>query len=240
MDVGSYLDRLEIPRGLPPTLADLCERHQMAVPFENLDIHAGRPMRLDEGFLLDKIVRRGRGGFCYELNGAFAWLLRALGHDVTLLAAEVAKKDGAFGIPFDHMALRVDLDLPWLVDVGFGRTFHGPVPLGGGEIRILGHRYRVRREGAWHLAERDGAPQYRFTLEPRTLADFAPGFIHHTTSPESSFTRGRVAARAHASGWTALTETLLIETGTKGARTETPVAPEDWERVLYERLGLTP
>src|SRR4029079_10924309 len=97
MDVQAYLDRINYRGERAPTAATLRELHRthlLAVPFENLDIHLGRPIVLDQAALFDKIVRRRRGGFCYELNGLFALLLRELGFEVTLLAAGVARGDG--------------------------------------------------------------------------------------------------------------------------------------------------
>ena len=111
------------------TLTHLQKQHLLSVPFENLDIHQGVPIVLDQPAILDKIVRRRRGGFCYELNTAFAWLLRELGFDVTFLSAEVARPGGEFDLPFGHMALRVDIDgRSWLADVGFGECFIQPSP----------------------------------------------------------------------------------------------------------------
>jgi len=93
------------------------------VPFENLDIHLKRPIVLEDNALFDKIVTRKRGGFCYELNGLFAALLRALGFDVVMLSAGVANPEREFGPDFDHMALLVTLEQSWLADVGFGDSF---------------------------------------------------------------------------------------------------------------------
>ena len=103
--------------------------HQMTVPFENLSIHLSEPISLAEDDLIDKIVNRRRGGFCYELNGAFACLLQAMGAEVKRVAARVFG-DGQPGPPFDHMALVVhasDASGPWLIDVGFGS--HSVYPL---------------------------------------------------------------------------------------------------------------
>ena len=111
MDVDAYLTRIGATRA--SDLPDLHRRHQTAVPFENLSIHLGEQISLDPGDLFDKIVTRGRGGFCYELNGLFAVLLEMLGHKVTRVSARVGD-----GPPFDHLALLVDD--AWLVDVGFG------------------------------------------------------------------------------------------------------------------------
>ena len=90
--VDAYLDRIGASRPGRPTadgLQKLHAAHLLAVPFENLSIHLGEPIRLDEDGLFDKLVARNRGGFCYELNGAFAALLSGLDFDVTLLAARV-------------------------------------------------------------------------------------------------------------------------------------------------------
>jgi N-acetyltransferase len=102
----------------PETLREIHRAHLFTVPFENLDIHLGRKIVCDEDSFLHKIVNERRGGFCYELNGAFAAFLRALGFQVTLLSARVARSDGSDSPEFDHLTLRVDLDESWLVDVG--------------------------------------------------------------------------------------------------------------------------
>src|SRR5215216_6410072 len=110
MDIPAYLDRINYHGAIDPTAAALRELHRahlLAVPFENLDIHLGRPIVLEQQALFAKIVTRRRGGFCYELNGLFALLLRDLGFDVTLLAAGVARADGSFGPEFDHLTLLV-------------------------------------------------------------------------------------------------------------------------------------
>ncbi len=102
--------------------------HLRTVPFENLDIHRGVPIVLEQDRILKKLVTDRRGGFCYELNSGFAWLLSELGYRVTLLSAEVARPEGGFGIPFDHMALLVEADGGlWLADVGFGDSFLYPL-----------------------------------------------------------------------------------------------------------------
>ncbi len=117
MDVQAYLQRINYRGELAPTAATLRELHRahlLAVPFENLDIQLGRPILLDEQALFDKIVTYRRGGFCYELNGLFALLLRALGFEVTLLAAGVARADGGFGPEFDHLTLLVQSPLSFV------------------------------------------------------------------------------------------------------------------------------
>ena len=82
LNVGAYLERIGYDGPLAPTaetLRRLHVAHLLAVPFENLSIHAGEAVVLDDESLFDKVVRRRRGGFCYELNGLFAALLRSVG-----------------------------------------------------------------------------------------------------------------------------------------------------------------
>ena len=105
LDAHAYLERIrcssEVYRASLepslPLLRTLHAAHMLSVPFENLAIHLGEPIALGEEALYDKIVRRRRGGFCYELNGLFVWLLRQLGFSVTLLSARVAP---AFSVYF--------------------------------------------------------------------------------------------------------------------------------------------
>src|SRR5271166_1930895 len=134
IDVSSYLARIRYVGSTTPTFGTLCaihHAHMLAVPFEDLDISLGRRIVLDEDALLRKIVTNRRGGFCYELNGAFAALLRELGFAITLLSARVSRDSGGEGPEFDHLALRVDFvdDDAWLADVGFGDSFLKPLQL---------------------------------------------------------------------------------------------------------------
>ena len=145
-DAGAYLDRIVYDGPTEPTaatLAGLHRAHMLAVPFENLDLHLGLRNVLDPGHVFDKVVRRRRGGWCFELNGLFALLLEHLGYPVTRYAAAVVLSDPPTR-DFAHLTLRVDLDDPWLADVGFGDSFTGPLRLdeAGDQLRE-GRPYRL-------------------------------------------------------------------------------------------------
>ena len=204
MNVNAYLERINYHGPLAPTAAVLRElqvAHLLTVPFENLSIHSSEPIVLDDEALFTKIVERKRGGFCYECNGLFAALLRALGFDVTMLSAEVANPAGGFSQPFDHMTLMVKLEQRWLADVGFGDSFLEPLLLDERSEQIQGERrYRIVPDGNyWILSRRDNAawkPEYRFTLQPYYYEDFAGMCQYHQTSPQSHFTQGRICSRA--------------------------------------------
>src|SRR3984893_16188417 len=150
MDIRAYLKRINYKGPVAPsaeTLRLLQVAHLCTVPFENLSIHSGEPIVLDDQALFEKIIRRRRGGFCYELNGLFAALLRTLGFDVTMLSARVANDEGVFGPDFDHMTLQASLADPWLVDVGFGDSFLEPLRLDEESEQVQGSRaYRIDRE----------------------------------------------------------------------------------------------
>ncbi|MBL8045525.1 MAG: arylamine N-acetyltransferase, partial [Anaerolineales bacterium] len=105
MNADLYLQRIGYTGSLTPTaetLRGLHRAHLYNVPFENLDIALGRPIILEETKLFEKIVRQHRGGFCYELNGLFAWLLRQLGFSVEMLNARVYDDAATPGPDFDH------------------------------------------------------------------------------------------------------------------------------------------
>src|SRR5436309_4552846 len=127
VDAASYLKRIGYRGPLIPhidVLRRLHHRHLLSVPFENLDIHLGRPIILDQRFFYKKIVENRRGGYCYELNGCFAWLLKRLGFKVSMLSARVAKKEEGLSPEFDHLTLLVHLGERLLVDFGFGDLFN--------------------------------------------------------------------------------------------------------------------
>jgi len=196
--------------------------HQFTVPFENLSIHLGEPISLDDADLIDKIVVRRRGGFCYELNGAFALMLEALGFEVRRVAARVHGSDG-LGPPFDHLALvvRGDGGGPWLADVGFGS--HSTFPL----------QFESRQEqddpaGRFLLTDaedgdidvlKDGEPQYRLERRTRVLEDFVPTCWWQQTSPRSHFTQNVICSLLTAEGRVSISGRMLIITA-DGARTE--------------------
>jgi N-hydroxyarylamine O-acetyltransferase len=212
----AYLGRIGADRpdrADPAALRDLQLRHLHAVPFENLSIHLGERIVLDEPALFEKLVGRVRGGFCYELNGLFAGLLRALGFRVTMLAARAGGQDG-FGPPFDHLVLRVDAPGPWLVDVGFGRFSHHPLRLDvAGDQADPGGTFRIAETAEGDLdVFQDGEPAYRVEQRPRVLADFEPTCWWHQTSPKSHFTRSLVCSRLTGSGRVTLSGRTLIET----------------------------
>jgi N-hydroxyarylamine O-acetyltransferase len=247
VDIPAYFARISYSGLSEPTAATLREIHRahlFTVPFENLDISLGRPIVTEEATILNKIVGLRRGGFCYELNGAFAALLRVLGFRVTLLSARVAQPDGSEGPEFDHLTLRVNLDEPLLVDVGFGESFLEPLRLETGveqsdpvgRFRLVEKGDRIQLERA--TSETLWKPQYSFALQPHMLEDFAGMCHYHQTSPDSHFTQNRICSRATPDGRITLSEMKLIVTR-DGQRQERVLASEkERNAVLQEEFGI--
>jgi N-hydroxyarylamine O-acetyltransferase len=243
VDIPAYLARILYAgptQANAETLRALHRAHLVAVPFENLDIHLGLKITIDEAAILNKVVVLRRGGFCYELNGAFAALLRALGFQVTLLSARVARANGDEGPEFDNLTLRVDLNEPWLADVGFGESFLEPLLLEAGkDQRDPTGKYRLLAQGECLRIEKFSCrPQYSFSLQPRRLEEFAGMCRYHQTSPESSFTQKRICSRATSDDRITLSEMKLITTS-EGAREERSLSSEkEWNSTLREKFGI--
>jgi N-hydroxyarylamine O-acetyltransferase len=261
VDIDAYLARIGVARPARPTpgaLRELQVGHLLSVPFENLDIVLGRPISLELEAIYAKVVMRRRGGYCYELNGLFAWLLEALGFTVTRLSARtVDGSEGEVGPEFDHLVLRVDLDVPWLVDVGFGDTFRTPMRLmsGSPQVDALGAAYRMEALGDdWSLRERidradeafealealqPGQPwrtQFQFSLRPHDLADFEPmSRWQETQSPY--FTQHRIVTIATLDGRRTLMDDRFIE-HRAGTRTERSVDEGEVEALLRDSFGI--
>ncbi|MFF9690291.1 arylamine N-acetyltransferase [Streptomyces sp. NPDC014623] len=244
--VDAYLERIGAARPVRADAAALRElqlRHLKTVPFENLSLHLAEDIALEEEKLVEKIVTDHRGGFCYELNGAFAALLRELGFRVTLLQARTFGDGGRLGIPYDHVALHVETDDttgPWLADVGFGDHALHPLEL---DARTEQHdpcgrfRFREAPQGDLDLL-RDGSRQFRLDPRPRVLADFRAGSWYHRTSPDSHFTRSLICSRRTGDGRVTLSGRTLITT-VQGERHETELGDDAEVLAVYrDHFGL--
>ena len=247
VNVPAYLDRINYAGPTSPTvetLRGLHRCHMLTVPFENLDIGLGRKILCDEDAFIRKIVGQRRGGFCYEMNGAFAALLRELGFRVTLLSARVASEDGGSSPEFDHLTLRADLDEPWLADVGFGDCFVEPLHMRPGVEQLQGERrFRIvddRGSMSVEMAEAAGmwTRQYSFGLTPRSLHEFAPRCEYHQTSPESTFMQKRVCTKARPDGRITLADKKLVVTR-NGKKEERLLKSEaEWRALLNDHFGI--
>jgi N-hydroxyarylamine O-acetyltransferase len=211
LDLAAYLRRIGYDGDLAPTtgtLAGLHRAHVAAIPFENADIQLGHGVRVDLPSIADKLVHRGRGGYCFEHGQLLAAALVQLGYPVDRLLARV-------GGPHDartHLVLRVHVaGEPWLADTGFGTGLIEPLPLRDGAPHDqYGWTYRLLAAGEryWQLQERQGdewATCYQFDDTPQYPADVLVANHFTATYPDSSFVRQLVVIRKDPGGLRRLT-----------------------------------
>lgn len=251
MDVPTYLSRLHFSRPVRPdaeTLRELQIAHMRNIPFENLDIVLNRIIQLSTEALWEKIIINHRGGFCYEINGLFAWLLKQIGFDITYLNARVFNQAGDLGIEFDHLTLLVKIPGEsgrWLVDAGFGDSFNEPLSMEERGEQIQGLRaYRLEQTSDGFISWQknyDGSWErhYFFDLTPRDFpTDYEAACLYHQTSPRSSFTRSSIISRATPNGRVSLEDGRLILTK-NGQRTTRPIENKaEFEILLKEHFSV--
>ena len=196
LDVDAYFERIRWRGGTTPTyetLAGMLAAHMHAIPFENLDVLLGRPVRLDLDALEDKLVRRHRGGYCFEHATLFAAALEAVGFAPVRHTARVVLFAPRNAAPRTHMFLTVPLPSgTFVVDPGFGGLASAvPVPLrerpAPGNERM---HWLVREDRQWVLCARragEGVDCWVSTLEADNAVDFEVGNHYTSTHPASSF-----------------------------------------------------
>jgi N-hydroxyarylamine O-acetyltransferase len=235
-EVAQLCQRINYRGELAPSLKVLQALHHAwthAVPFENFDIHLGRWIGLKPEAFFDKIVRRRRGGFCYEQNGLLAELLRTIGFDVAMLGASVINPHGEMGADFAHLCLLVTAEgKRCIADVGFGAWSAWPLSFEPSKVfDFSGEKYRITPAGDRFISERlenvAGWPKgYSFSLVPRTLRDFEPLCRHHQTNPDSIFRKQQLCTRREPGGRSTLTRETFIDT-VGDARFEIPIENEE-------------
>jgi len=241
--VDAYLARVGYTGSLTPsieTLRALHRAHLLTISYENLDIHLGGRLELDPARVYAKLVERRRGGWCFEMNGLFAHMLRALGFRVALVAGTVG--GARLGHPAgNHLVLLVDLDRPWVADVGFGDGFLEPLPLEPGSRRVHGFDLRLERDGDWwvfHNHRFGAAPTDDCQAVPRELEDFVQQSHQLATDPESGFVRKTVCQRFTADGIVTLRGAVFREVTPTGATERVIERLDQYRDLLGEVFGL--
>jgi N-hydroxyarylamine O-acetyltransferase len=204
-DIDGYCARIGYPGPREPTLAvlrDIVAGHTATIPFENLDVLAKRPIRLDLPSLHEKLVRRSRGGYCYEHNLLLLAVLQAFGFRAGGLMARVHRsRPPGVTPPRSHMLLRVDLaEGSYLADVGFGTVLTAPLALEAWREQTTPHEaFRlVPIDGEFDMQARFGevwTDLYRLSLHEQLPVDYAAMNWYTSTHPDSLFVRNLIATR---------------------------------------------
>lgn len=237
IDIQAYLVKLDVFKELPSLnyLRQLHKRHLLAIPFENLDIHFRRIITIDIRKIFNKVMLKNRGGFCYELNFLFYYLLTHLGYDCHLISAKVLNKETKkYGAEYDHMAILVKIQEDvYLCDVGFGDGFIYPKKLEGNMLQMDVNQYfkfTVDPDGTYFLAKTFDTLHfetlYQFTTKFREPIEFIDRCNFHQSSPLSHFTGKKIITRLTEEGRVTLWDTKL-KIIKKGKVTEYSVLNED-------------
>ncbi|GGJ99925.1 acetyltransferase [Lentibacillus kapialis] len=246
MKVDQYLQRIGFDDTKEinlETLHQLQLQHMLHVPFENLDVIYNVPIPLDIETYYNKIVLNQRGGFCYELNGLFNWLLQKRGFKSHFISATINRPDGSWAKEGSHAAQIVELDQPYLVDVGFGDSVRMPIPLTGETREDISGVYRAInvRKNIFDLQRAEGENKwntlFRFDITPRKLTDFEEASHFNQTSPKSHFTQKEIVSLATPDGRMTLSGNSLIVTR-DGEKEKTTVNSSDKLSVLENYFGI--
>ncbi|MBW8815651.1 MAG: arylamine N-acetyltransferase [Caulobacterales bacterium] len=242
MDLAAYFARIGFEGEARPdlqTLKALHRAHALAIPYENFDVQLGRSLTPDPQAAFDKIVRRGRGGWCYEMNGLLGLALSAIGFKVTRLAGAAVRGIMGEEAVGNHLVLLVDLNgAPWIADVGFGDGPRDPFPLREGPIVSGGFAYGLQRLDAdwWRVNNHPdgGAPHFDFRLEPADPALLAAKCLELQTSPASPFVQNAIAQR-HVAGEIRMLRGRVFRRVSPGLKTESLIASADELVALLHR-----
>jgi N-hydroxyarylamine O-acetyltransferase len=250
--LDAYLARIDYQGPRAPTLAvlgDLTAAHSQAIPFENLDVLLGRPIAIGIDAVFDKLVRRRRGGYCFEQNGLFLHVLQTLGFRVTPLSARVRiDRPRDYVPPRTHMFLRVEVGgASWLTDVGIGAlSLTAPLRFRDGDVQETPHEPRrlVHEGDRWFHQARRGdtwTDVYEFTGEEMPPIDREVANWFTSAHPSSHF-RGRLmVARAAPGGQriTLLNRELKIRARDGVAETQLLDSPQALLAALEQHFALS-
>jgi N-hydroxyarylamine O-acetyltransferase len=245
MDLASYLDRIGFVGRPEPDLATLrrIQRgHLEHIPYENLDVQLGRPVTLEPQDAFAKLVAGRRGGWCYEMNGLFRWALEGVGFRVMAMTGAVLRAERGEAAVGNHLALTVELEQPYLVDVGLGDGPSEPIPLREGRYRQGWRDLGLERlaDGWWRFHNHDMAfaTSFDFRLHPADWALLAQKCQWLQTDPDSRFVQNAVCLRHEPDGVVALVGRVLKRVNGEGVEDQLLPSAEAYAEALAERFGI--
>lgn len=235
-----YLRRIDYGGPLSPTrqtLHNLHRAHLLAIPFENIDVQMRerRPFTFDAAF--EKIVDEQRGGWCYEMNGLFAWVLGELGFRYVLLAGAVGREHHGDAALMNHMAILVHLERPFLADVGFGTGSLNPIPLETGTYNDGRFDFSLTKDDQWWRFHAPGQT-YDFTVTPREYRAFEYKARMLATTAESFFVQNLVVTKLTEDGLVTLVNAAYRAQSATEILEETAPSEDELARILEEEFSL--
>lgn len=249
MNLEMYLKRIAYGGSLEPsheTLRTVHRQHLLTIPYENLDIHLGRRLELNEARIFEKIVLEKRGGWCYEMNGLLAWALRELGFEVQYLSGGVNREKNGDNADGNHLVLLLQLEQPYLADVGFGDGMLEPLPLQEGNYQQAFLTLQLSKDSfdkdgerwLFHNHPEGGAKSFDFTLSPHQLSDFTNQCHIQQTSPNSGFVQGTVCQIFTDEGIVTLRGAVLKKVTRDGVTRHVVDSDKEYNQLLRDVFGL--
>ncbi len=240
----AYLDRIGFvgtPRADLGSLIRIHRGHAFSIPYENLDVQLGRPITRAREEAFEKIVQRGRGGWCYEMNGLLSLALEQAGFKVRRLAGAVLREVLGEASIGNHLVILVDLDgETWLCDAGFGDGLIEPMRLAPGDFAVGPYRCSLQRiEGGWWRYRNDprgGAPSFDFHEDVTDESLLEANCRWLQTDPASPFVQNAIVQRWTPGVFYALVGRVLSmvdETGKTSRTLETAEAYLDTLRTVF-------
>jgi N-hydroxyarylamine O-acetyltransferase len=246
MDLRDYLDRIGYRGQVVPTLDCLAEvhrRHALTIPYENLDIQLGLPVshRIEDVF--DKLVRRRRGGWCYEMNGLLCWALREIGFEVLRATGGIHRRERGDSAMGNHLVLLVSLDQTYVADLGLGDGMRLPLALAEGEHVQGDLTFRVKplEGGIWRIFNHSfGYPtDYDLRVEKADEARLRDYAEQLQTSPDSVFVQNLDCELMSDNAIICLTGRVLRKKSASGTMRRLIGSPEEMHAVLRETFGIS-
>lgn len=248
MRIENYLARISYPDFDTLNISNLFKLHQSHVyniPFECLDIHLGIPITLNVESIYKKVVNYVRGGFCYELNTLFNWLLNQLGYESNLISAQIINNNEP-GPDYDHMAIHVKYEgSSWLLDVGFGDLFVHPIEIKPDIVQFDGLNYfMVKHLGGetysllMSATENHFKEKYRFKLSGVALEEFAEQCQLKQTSEDSHFVKNLICTQPIAEGRKTVFNQKFLQRDSGGRHFFTFGSENDLVSCLQKEFGI--
>ena len=249
MKLRRYLDRIGYrgdARPTVPVLASLQRLHACTVPFENIDVQLGRLLTIDVEDAFEKIVVRGRGGWCYEQNGLFGWALAEIGFDVTRVSGAVRRDERGDAALNNHLCLLVRepgaRHPVYLADVGFGGSMIAPIELTESERCQVPFRIGLRFcDGRyWRFSEKPagGRSNYDFVEKPADESSLAAKCGHLQSDPQSGFVRNLVVQKRFPDAHVSLLGRVLATLTVNGKQSRLLETAEELAATVSELFGL--
>jgi N-hydroxyarylamine O-acetyltransferase len=244
--LAAYLRRIGYSGPLDPslrTLRALHRAHLLSISYENVDVQLGVPLTLEADAAFEKIVECKRGGWCYEMNGLFAWALRELRFDIALLGAAAGREQSGDAAAMNHLAILVHLDKPYLADVGFGNGFITPIPLAQGMHSDGRFDFRLHelQDGWWRFTNRPASGDtFDFQLTPYELSAFEEKNRWLQQAEESPFVQNLVCHRFTEEGVITLRGAVLTTLTPTETREEIAQSRDQLAALLRAHFELQP